>query len=151
MELANIKQLLDKYFQGETNLEEENQLKSYFSSENIASELEQYRPLFGYFNLSSKEVFIIELPLKSNKITIAWISIAASILFFGGIFAYMNYKPSSAPVQTVSKLGTFESPEEAFEQTQKALALLSENVNGGVEGIVYLSEFEKSKKLIFKK
>lgn len=151
MELANVEQLIEKYLQGETNLTEEQQLKQYFSTGKVASHLASYQPLFGYFAQSQKERFEREIPFKSNKITIAWISIAASILFFGGLFAYLNYKPASAPIQTVSDLGTFESPEEAFEHTQKALAFLSENVNNGVEGIVYLNEFEKSKNLIFKK
>jgi hypothetical protein len=151
MELANIEKLIEKYVQGETNREEEQQLKQYFLSEKVAPHLRSYQSLFGYFDQSQKEQFEKEISFKSNKITSAWVSIAASILFFGGIFAYMNYKAVSAPVQTVSDLGTFESPEEAFKQTQKALALLSENVNTGVEGIIYLNEFEKSKNLIFKK
>ncbi|MDD2986625.1 hypothetical protein [Flavobacterium sp.] len=152
MELAKIEKLLEKYFQGESNLAEEQQLKQYFSSKKVAPHLAAYQPLFGYLNQSQKEVYQKELPLKPKaSFSIAWISIAASILFFGGVFAYLNYKPASDPIQVASDLGTFESPEEAFEHTQKALNFLSENVNNGVEGIVYLNEFEKSRNLIFKK
>lgn len=151
MELANIEKLLEKYKQGETNLVEEQALKRYFLSNRVAPHLESYQPLFDYFEQNKKEQFKKEFAFKANKTNITWLSIAASVIFFGGIFAYINYKASSAPVEAVSDLGTFDNPEVAFEETQKALALLSENVNNGIEGIIYLNEFEKSKNLIFKK
>ncbi len=36
MELNKIEEILEKYFQGETSIAEENQLKEYFSSSNVA-------------------------------------------------------------------------------------------------------------------
>jgi hypothetical protein len=152
MELARIEELIEKYFQGETTLVEEKQLKQYFSTETVAAHLEHYKPLFNYLTVNDKELFNKELSLPSKKrFSAAWIAIAASLVFFGVLFAYLNYKPSPAPAQVVSDLGSFDSPEEAFEETQKALALLSENVNEGVKSIAYLNEYEKSKQLIFKK
>lgn len=47
-------------------------------------------------------------------------------------------------------LGTFDNPEEAFLATQKALLMVSEQVNFGMESVVYLEEYEKIKKIIFK-
>lgn len=152
MELARIEELIEKYFQGETTLAEEKQLKQYFSTETVATHLEHYKPLFNYLAIGKEEQFKKELSFnQKTRFSRAWIAIAASLIFFGGLFAYLNYKPSPAPAQVVSDLGTFDTPEEAFEETQKALALLSENVNEGVESIAYLNEYEKSKQLIFKK
>lgn len=152
MELARIEELIEKYFQGETTLAEEKQLKQYFSTETVATHLEHYKPLFNYLAIGKEEQFKKELSFnQKTRFSRAWIAIAASLIFFGGLFAYLNYKPSFAPDQVVSDLGTFDTPEEAFEETQKALALLSENVNEGVESIAYLNEYEKSKQLIFKK
>lgn len=47
--MDNIKELLQKYFDGETSLAEEAVLKSYFANDNIANELKQYQPIFVCF------------------------------------------------------------------------------------------------------
>ncbi|MDF1696487.1 MAG: hypothetical protein P1U56_11665 [Saprospiraceae bacterium] len=47
--LSNIDSLLEKYWDAETNLEEEAQLKAYFSSDQVTAEHEQYKNLFTYF------------------------------------------------------------------------------------------------------
>ena len=49
MELKLVEQLLEKYFQGETTIAEEKQLKAYFSSNDVAPHLAKYQALFGYF------------------------------------------------------------------------------------------------------
>ena len=48
-------------------------------------------------------------------------------------------------------LGTYDNPEVALKETQKALALLSTHVNTGIESVNYIREYEDSKQLIFKK
>ncbi len=53
MELDKIENILEKYFQGETTIAEENELKEYFSSPNVAQHLEQYQANVWLF-LSSK-------------------------------------------------------------------------------------------------
>jgi hypothetical protein len=47
-------------------------------------------------------------------------------------------------------LGTYDDPEIAFRETQKALALLSNHVNVGIESVQYIEEYQNSKNLIFK-
>ena len=48
-------------------------------------------------------------------------------------------------------LGTYDNPEVALKETQKALALLSTHVNTGIESVNYIREYDDSKQLIFKK
>lgn len=48
MDYKYIEQLLDRYWNGETSLEEERILRAFFSQENIPEELRQYKPLFAY-------------------------------------------------------------------------------------------------------
>ncbi|MDI5898393.1 hypothetical protein [Flavobacterium yafengii] len=147
MELVKIEDLLEKYFQGETSIAEENELRNYFSSSNVAQHLEQYKPIFGYFSLAKGHQFTPEIPLQSKKRNVAWISIAASVVVLLGIGTYAYY---SADVVTKSKdLGTYDDPEEAFRATQKALSLLSDNVNVGIESVQYIQEYQTTKDKIF--
>jgi len=145
MELNRIDTLLEKYFQGETTVLEEKELNKYFSSPDVAQHLEHYTPLFVYFAEAKEQKSSHKLPLQTKKSKVRWLSIAASILVLLGIstFTYLHQ-----PEET-KDLGTYESPEAAFEATQKALSMLSKNVNVGIESVSYINEFENSKKLIF--
>ncbi len=143
MESHNIKELLEKYFNAETTLQEEKELKKYFSSENISPELIQYQDMFGYFSKEQKNETQREFYIKkaSNR---HWLSIAASVVVVLGIGISFLKQPA-----TNSNLGTYDDPEIAFAETQKALTLIAENLNKGKEKIYYLQEYENTKNKIF--
>lgn len=65
MEFNKIEDILEKYFQGETSIAEEKELKDYFSSPNVAQHLEQYKPMFGYFSHVKEQKSTQEIPLKN--------------------------------------------------------------------------------------
>lgn len=161
MELNKIENILEKYFQGETSIAEENELKEYFSSSNVAQHLEQYQPIFGYFSQVKEQKSTQEpenlvrsgeaIPLQTKKRNVAWLSIAASAVVLLGIGTYFYISEKNAtPIVAQSELGTYDNPEKAFAETQKALALLSNNVNVGIESVQYIKEYEQSKNKIFK-
>ncbi|AWH85378.1 hypothetical protein HYN59_09750 [Flavobacterium album] len=145
MELRTIEKLLEKYFDAETSTAEERELKIYFASPDVAPHLEQYRPMFGYFAQAGTQQFDKPIPLKTKRNYTGWMSVAASIVVMLGMFTFLNRaQPSQA------ELGTYDDPEVAFRETQKALNMLSKNVNVGVESVNYIGEYEKSRKTIFK-
>jgi hypothetical protein len=151
MELNKIENILEKYFQGETTIAEEKELKEYFSSPNVAQHLKQYQPIFGYFSQVKEQKLTQEIPLQTKKRNVAWLSIAASAVVLLGIGTYFYVsEKNTAPVVAQSELGTYDNPEKAFAETQKALALLSNNVNVGIESVQYIKEYEQSKNKIFK-
>lgn len=152
MESDRIEIILEKYFQGESTIAEENELKNYFSSSNVAQHLEQYKPIFGYFSQVKEQRLTQEIPLQTKKRNVAWLSIAASAVLLLGIgsYFYLNNTNNTTPVVAKSDLGTYDSPEEALVATQKALAMVSHNVNTGIESVQYIKEYEQSKNLIFK-
>jgi len=146
MELDKIEILLEKYFEGETTIAEEKELKNYFSSSDVAQHLEHYRGMFGYFSAAKEQKFEQELPLKTKaRNKVAWLSVAATIVILLGMFTFFNQNISQS-----QDLGTYDDPEKAFQETQKALNLLSKNVNVGVGGMQYVQEYQKSTELIFK-
>jgi hypothetical protein len=48
MDYKYIEQLLERYWQGETTLQEENILRSFFSQQDIPEHLQKYKALFTY-------------------------------------------------------------------------------------------------------
>ncbi|BDU23343.1 MULTISPECIES: hypothetical protein [unclassified Flavobacterium] len=153
MELNKIENLLEKYFQGETTIAEEKELREYFSSPNVAQHLEQYKSMFGYFSLAKEQKSTYEIPLQTKKRNVAWLSIAASAVILLGIGTYYfasEQSTTTTAVASKTELGTYDDPEEALKATQKALALLSNNVNVGIESVQYIKEYEQSKNKIFK-
>ncbi|HLO74687.1 MAG TPA: hypothetical protein VK164_12175 [Flavobacterium sp.] len=147
MESMLVEQLVEKYFQGETTIAEEKQLKAYFSSSDVAPHLVKYQSLFGYFETQKATQFEQKLPLQPRKqSTVKWIGIAASFVILFGLATFFLYPTEP----NKEDLGTFDNPEEAYVETQKALLMVSEQVNFGMESVSHLKEYEKTKKTIFK-
>ncbi len=139
MELSDIEKLLEKYFEGETTISEEKELKAYFAGETVPSHLEKYQYLFQYFSEESTIRTHKELNLDTDKRkNYRWIGIAASIALVVGLFLAKNSKPAELE-------DTFEDPEIALQETKKILNMVSEYMNEGRQGLVYLKEFENTK------
>ncbi len=146
MEYNNIESLLEKYFDGETSIEQEKQLTNYFSSDNVAQNLLQYKPMFKYFNEEKQVDFDRKIVLKSKN-NFTWLSMAASVVIIAGIGAFYLFNNKQANPE--EGLGTYSCPEIAFVETQKALQMLSSNVNVGINSVAYINEFQNTKNKIF--
>ena len=55
MDYKYINQLLERYWNCKTSLEEEGILRAFFSQKDVPAELRQYQPLFAYQQLEAKE------------------------------------------------------------------------------------------------
>ena len=148
MELNKIEKLLDKYFDGESSITEEKELQNYFSGKNVAEHLVQYKSLFKYFEKEKKVSSAKTFTVTNSKKSI-WLSIAAAIVVLLGFCTYLSLNETDSKSDV--SLGTYKNPETAFIETQKALAMISTNVNVGIESVQYIEEFETSKNRIFKK
>jgi len=150
MELKKIEELLEKYFDSNSNEKEEQVLKNYFSQENVAKHLVQYQALFGFFaeakQLKSNRILQLDTFKIQRKNRRFAMSVAASLIVAigAGIFIYTNFSSSSN-----QDLGTFNDPKIALQETQKALSLLSKHVNTGYESVQVIDEYEITKNKIF--
>jgi hypothetical protein len=139
---------VSKYFDGATTIAEQIELKKYFSSSDVAANLLQYKPLFVYLSVNANQEFEKALPtLQHKRYPVKWLSIAASVvvLLGIGIYAFNNLYESKSNTE----LGTFDDPQVAFEETQKALALLSNHVNTGIESVRYVQTYEDTRDKVF--
>ena len=150
MELSKITIVLHKYLEGESSQEEETILRNYFLSAHVDETLMEYKAIFSYYEEAKEIKNRQNIPLFSNSTskrkTKNWIAIAASVVVLLGTGSYVLLKYNNTSNEN---LGTYDDPELAFKETQKALAMLSNHVNTGVEGMQYMQEFEKTKNKIF--
>ena len=137
MELVNIEKLLEKYLDAETSIAEENELKTYFSGDDVAPHLEEYRIMFGYFSASKNEKFTKTIQLKRKKQNWKWLYVAASAVLL--VSVYTGYQKNQQ-----------EKAEKIYRETQFAFNMLSANLNKGTEAISELQEFETTTNKIFK-
>lgn len=150
MESQVIETLLDKYFEAETSGTEEAQLKSYFSSGEVAPHLQQYIPMFCYFEQAGKEHLTKEVtyaPSNSKfsagkRKLYSWVAVAASIIILLGIVVQQENQ--------VNELGTYEDPELAMQKTMEALEMMSFYMNAGTEELGYIEEFNNATDKIVK-
>ena len=134
MESAVIENLLDRYFEAKTTVEEENKLRNYFSSDVVAPHLQGYAPLFGYFEEERQEKFPGAINYTASKKKVySWVAVAASIMIIFGATLQED--------QSRAEFGTYEDPEVALQKTREALQMVSHLMNDGTEELSYLQEF----------
>lgn len=136
---ADIDSLLDKYWEGETSVKEEETLKAYFNSGHIEEKHTMYADLFGFYEDQQLITYtgpVKTLPLHNvkekgnNKTKIIQLIVrvaAVAVLVLGAVFVISNTNNtvSSSTTASTSNVYEVEDPEEALRITREALALVS--------------------------
>lgn len=90
---------MEKYFEGQSNLDEERELKRYFTEEkDIPPDFLPSKVIFAHFESGQK----IQYPTR-RKLVINSFAVAASILLVAGIFILFRYATQNSPVSLVSQ------------------------------------------------
>lgn len=137
MDSKQIEQLLEKYWNAETSLEEEQELRVFFRSENISETLKDTAELFRYFD-HQKKIQLIEPSFdvdvvgkikatrptaKVVKLYYNYARIAAGIAVVVAATYFVGQEVrKSYPAEVTD---TYSDPKLAFEETKKALMMLS--------------------------
>lgn len=144
---CDINELLEKYWEGETTIKEENVLKSYFKSGQVAENHQPFTEMFAFFDLQSQITYsesegrekqldgktdtkVIQLQIRR------WLSIvaAALVLVIGAVFVVNNLKQETH-TQQFANINEIEDPEEALRVTKEALALVSKKFRKSQESV----------------
>jgi len=153
--LEEIRKLLDRFYLGETTLEEENKLQEYFSSPSIPEELLPDRDLFRSMGNASDSVVVPEglnqkildaidqqehKVVRARRISLYSLSgLAAGLLVVIALYVgYFKNDGSSGIAQQMND--TYEDPQDAYEEARRTLAYVSAKLNSGT------SELEHVKK-----
>ena len=159
MELKNIESLLEKYEEGQTTLQEEAQLKHYFTTETVAPHLEAYRSLFTYF-VSDKQLSY-QRPLtatRRNSNKYRWYASAAVVTIMFSAFTMLTSRDEFIKLSNEEQFAYNETLK-AFDlisnQMHKksaplnALNMISTSFEKGQQNVVFLEEFNNSTNKIF--
>ncbi|MFP4094933.1 MAG: hypothetical protein ACLFUB_10630 [Cyclobacteriaceae bacterium] len=163
MELINIERLLEKYWNGDTSLEEERQLQRFFSEEEVPEHLEGVATLFRTFSADWQfkqldddfdEALIHKIEKSEKRLSWrSWLSIAAtvSLLIVSALWVKdmlpMQAQPPTAETQLIEE-DTYEDPQLAYEQTREALLLISSMMNKGTQQVEKLEKFHEAQETV---
>lgn len=84
--------------------------------------------------------------MKNRKVGLAMLVVGLLLI----VFSVYHYQKNRSEVSN-QDLGSCKTPEEAFKETQKALNLISESLNSGMENASVIGEYETAKNKVFKK
>ena len=158
MEYKELEILLDNYFEGNTNLEEEQQIREFFrTNSDLPETLLGTKAMFELFQREAEkqtELSLIQIvnrqsakSINQRKIYYLISGIAASIILLISIltysdnfeeqkiYAYINGKPIMN--EQVAKM-----------EAKRALLLVSSNFNHGTKNLNHLSNFSKAEALV---
>ena len=159
MEYSTAKELLEKYWNCETSIQEEEMLRRYFHQENIPPDLKKYQDLFRYYSGEREKVLNGEFDdrilgmLETKKgrrqrlLGILY-KVAAAVLL---ILSFVVINDRFIQVKDQAKQiveDTFNDPEKALEETKKVLFFMSEKLNRGKEEITRLNKFRKAEEVV---
>lgn len=148
MDYKMISVLLEKYWEGESTLEEEAALRDFFSTSHpdLPEELLEAAPLFQYFQVEAEKVWEAP-PVKVVKLSPwrHWMKYAAVMLVAVGIgYALKQHQQREQQVLVAMQQEDMNDPQKAFDQTKKALQLLAKNLHKGTAGMQKLSYFNEA-------
>jgi hypothetical protein len=155
MDSEKIDDLLKKYWNCESSLEEEQQLHEYFNRDGIADCHKETAPLFRYFqetknnslNDGSFDAQVLSqvqkpgsgrvIKLMQNSMRIA---AGISVLLMATWFVHTELKDTN----TQEELDTFNDPQLAFEETKKALMMISKSFGRAEEETKKINLFNEA-------
>ncbi len=140
MESSKVNALLSLYFEGETSLAQEQQLRMYFTGGQVAPYLDEYVVLFSAFAKAESQTFDapVNLPTKRFKIP-AWVQIAAIAAVTFGIFFQINSLNNNKVKGTYAN-----NPEKAIKITQNVFGVMNQMISQGTSQIGVVKTFDKT-------
>ena len=159
MDSKNMEDLLKKYWDCETTLEEEKQLREYFGGNNIPDRWKDTAALFRYFEETKKKslndlafegqvIHKIHAPKKSRLVRLVYntMRIAAGLAVVLAATWFIRNEIREATPQAV--VDTYDDPKLAFEETKKALLMISKSFGTAEEQARKINMFNEAQEEI---
>jgi hypothetical protein len=158
--VEKIRKMLDRFYQGESTLEEEKTLLEFFSSSTVPEELLPDKKLFEAFgspgeqinvpaDLNRKLLDVIDREEKkesrSRRISMFSLSgLAAGLLVMIAVYLFFLRNDEPAVMAGQEWQDTYEDPMKAYEEARKTLAFVSAKLNEGTQDLARLQQANQS-------
>lgn len=134
MDSKQLEALLQKYWDCETSLEEEERLREYFRTHDIPEHFKEATLLFGYFDRQRQQAVpgqfengvLKKIKSPKGKTVNLWqtswrIAAGVAVLVAAVFFVRQEIRSNNE----IAMEDTFDTPEQALEETKKALLMIS--------------------------
>lgn len=160
MEFKELEILLDEYFEGNTTLQGEQQIREFFrTNSDLPAKLVEIKEMFDFFQSESEKqvnfqitpIFNEQSLKKTNFKNILYLfsGIAASIVLLISILTYSD-NPEEQKVYAYINGKPIMNEQVAKMEAKRALLLVSSNFNQGTENLKHLSTFSKAEEIVRK-
>lgn len=159
MELLEYKILLEKYFEGSSSLEEDQDLKTFLQKyTGDDTDLLEAKSIFKVMKEEKSETVNIDFDsIISQKSTLnlkriyGLISAIAASLVIGLVLMFLLKNNSTPVVYAYVNGQAITNKEVAIQQSKQALATISTNLNKGTQGLNYMNKMNKPLELLIVK
>lgn len=167
MDYSKLDILLSKYWECETSLEEENQLREFFASHKDDARWAKEAALFRYFEKSRSDDRLGELfdhrimekisgeasrrgAGKGRRMWVNFARVAAAVIILttAGYFLRQDILNDGQEVAKAVNIDTYEDPKQAFEETKRALMMLSQSMGKGTSQAQKVSIFHEAQETV---
>jgi hypothetical protein len=157
--IKEIRKMLERFYSGETTLEEEGMLRDYFASTSVPEELIPDKDLFQSFEDGADAV---EVPADLNQKILASIDeaereetrtrrislfslsgLAAGLLVMIAVYLFFIRTEKSPFLASNEMADTYEDPMLAYEEAKKALVYVSSKFNTGTSELEQVKQVSK--------
>ncbi|HER09290.1 MAG TPA: hypothetical protein ENO20_10320 [Bacteroides sp.] len=159
--IAQLRKMLERFYRGETTLEEEKQLHEYFASTKVPEEFIPDKELFRTFqsgddavsvpgDLDQKIIASIDQAerraVRTRRISVFSLSgLAAGLLILIAVYLFFIRQDDSHSFLAANEWSdTYEDPVEAYEEARNAMMYVSEKLNDGTEELRHIRQVQKS-------
>ncbi|MCK4748817.1 MAG: hypothetical protein KAT15_17305 [Bacteroidales bacterium] len=158
--IEEIRKILERFYRGETSLEEENMLQEYFSSTTVPEEFIPDKELFRNFgaanetipvpgDLNQKIIATIEgverKAVRTRRISMFSLSgLAAGLLVMIAVYLFYFRNDESALLASNQWTDTYEDPMDAYEEAKRTLAFVSAKLNNGTNELKHVQQVSKT-------
>lgn len=134
--MIKMDELLKKYWDGESSLEEEKFIRTYFRGKDVHPSHEQYRALFSFFEEEASQSYPVGTERQKRKKIHArpFLRIAAAIIVLMAVGTLIYTNIQREPKNTWANYEV-QDAEEAREKAVEALAFVSSKLNKGESNV----------------
>ncbi len=158
--IEKIRKLLDRFYLGETTLEEEKMLQDYFASASVPEELMPDRDLLRTIEQDSQNLIVPDglnkkildvidqqerKVIRTRRISMFTLSgLAAGLLVVIALYTGYFSKEQAARLTSHQMTDTYEDPQDAYEEARRVLAFVSAKLNTGTSELVHVKQVSKT-------